>query len=149
MTRIHLATGIAVRDNDLLLVASVYPSHADPIWSLPGGRQRHGELLQETLVREVREETGLDAHVSDVAYVSESYDGDVHVLNTTFEMSVFGEPRIPNDDHVVGVEWVPLVRLPMRMTLHVARAPLIQYLRHGRRYAGFADAGVSIVWPDD
>lgn len=148
MTRIHLATGVAIRDGALLMVASVYPSHADPIWGLPGGRQNHGELLVHTLAREVHEETGLAADVVDVAYVSESYDGDIHVLNTTFEMSVYGEARVPAGDHVAAIEWVPLALVPLRMTLHVAREPLMQYLRNGRRYRGFDEAGVSIRWPD-
>lgn len=149
MTRIHLATGIAIRDGALLLVASLYPSHVDPIWSLPGGRQNHGELLAETLVREVREETGLVANVADVAYVSESYDGDIHVLNTTFEMSVYGEARLPSGDHVAAIEWCPLPNIPLRMSLHVAREPLLQYLRNGRRYRGYEEAGVSVRWPDE
>jgi ADP-ribose pyrophosphatase YjhB (NUDIX family) len=150
MTRIHLATGIAIRDGALLLVASLYPSHSDPIWSLPGGRQRSGELFAQTLVREVSEETGLQAAVAEFAYLSESYDGETHILNTSFEMSVRGDMRVPLEgDHIAAVEWCPLERIEQRMTLRVARDPLMQYLRAGRRYRGFLDAGVSVRWHDE
>jgi ADP-ribose pyrophosphatase YjhB (NUDIX family) len=81
---IHLATGIAVREGRLLMVASRYSNHDEPLWNLPGGRQLPGELLAETVVREVFEETGLHAEAREVAYVSESYDGDEHFLNVTF-----------------------------------------------------------------
>jgi 8-oxo-dGTP diphosphatase len=150
MTRIHLATGIAIRDGALLLVASVYPSQAQPVWGLPGGRQRTGETLAQTLLREVAEETGMHAAVAEFAYLSESYAGDVHVLNASFEMQVYGDPRIPErGDHVVAVEWCPLERIESRMTLHVAREPLLQYLRAGRRYCAYPDAGVTVTWDDE
>ena len=55
--RIHLCTGILVRDGALLMVASRYPNHPEPLWNLPGGRQEDDELLADTLAREVREET--------------------------------------------------------------------------------------------
>ncbi len=85
---IHLATGIALREEHLLLVASRYPNQPQPLWNLPGGRQQPGELLEETVVREFAEETGLDVAVRELAYVSESYDGEQHFLNATFLVEV-------------------------------------------------------------
>lgn len=150
MNRIHLATGLAVRDGAILLVASSYPSHEGPLWNLPGGRQQPGELLAETLAREVAEETGLRACVADVAYVSESYDGDVHVLNVTFEMSVEGTIVLPTSgDHVVDAGWCDLADIETRLHAEVVRAPLLQYLRGGRRYRGFARAGITIRWAEE
>lgn len=32
-------------------------------WALPGGRSEKGELVEETVIREVKEETGLDVSV--------------------------------------------------------------------------------------
>ena len=81
---IHLATGIAVSDDRLLMVASRYPNQPHPLWNLPGGRQQPGELLVETVVREFYEETQLRVRAGELAYVSESYDGDRHFLNATF-----------------------------------------------------------------
>ncbi|HEY6325374.1 MAG TPA: NUDIX domain-containing protein [Candidatus Cybelea sp.] len=150
---IHLATGLAVRDGRVLLVASRYPNHPQPLWNLPGGRQQPRELLEETVVREVFEETGLRVEVGELAYVSESYDGVTQFMNATFCVV----PTPPFDgaregsDHVVAVEWVPIDQLAERIVVSVVREPLLAYLRGAlpRRYAGYHDAGVTIEWPPD
>ncbi|MDE2482080.1 MAG: NUDIX hydrolase [bacterium] len=150
MTRIHLATGLALRDDRVLLVASHYPSHPEPLWNLPGGRQQHGELLAHTVARETREETGLEATVGDVAYVSESYDGAVHVLNVTFTMSVRGEITLPTEgDHVTQARWIARADLAQYLAVAVVREPLLAYLDRARRYAGYPEAGISVRWPDE
>ena len=45
-------------------------------WSLPGGRQRLGETVRETAVREVREETGCDVRVTELLDVVDSITRD-------------------------------------------------------------------------
>lgn len=147
---LRLANGLAIHDGRVLLVASTYRSHAQPLWNLPGGRVAPGELLRDAVVREVREETGLRAAVSELAYLSESYDGTRHVLSATFAVDVSGSIESPqHGDHVVAVEWVPVDRLAERIAIAVVRDPLLHYLRDRTRYFGYADAGVTIVWPDE
>lgn len=151
---IHLATGLALDARGrVLLVASRYPNHPQPLWNLPGGRQQSGELLDETVVREVLEETGLAVRAVELAYVSESYDGDEHFLNATFRIEVpeGATPRAPvsGDDHVVEVAWVARDDLAARLVVGVVREPLLAYLSEtlGRRYVGYPDAGITIRWP--
>ncbi|HTV94311.1 MAG TPA: NUDIX hydrolase [Verrucomicrobiae bacterium] len=147
---IRLATGLAIRDGRVLLVASRYRSHAQALWNLPGGRVASGELLRDAVVREVAEETGLRANVSELAYVSESYDGTRHVFNATFLIDVSGSIAEPaSDDHVEAVEWVPIDRLAERISVAVVRDPLVHFLRDRTRYYGFADAGITIEWPEE
>lgn len=147
---IRLATGLAIHDGRVLLVASTYRSHAQPLWNLPGGRVAPGELLRDAVVREVHEETGLRATVSELAYMSESYDGTRHVLNATFAIDVSGSIEPPRSgDHIVAVEWVPIDRIAERIAIAVVRDPLVHYLRDRTRYFGYPDAGVTIVWPEE
>jgi 8-oxo-dGTP diphosphatase len=163
---IHLATGIAVSDDRLLMVASRYANQPHPLWNLPGGRQQPGELLVETVVREFYEETQLRVRAGELAYVSESYDGDRHFLNATFLVEPIDKsPFDPSTgsgqaelrmtlgegDHVVAVEWVPIDAVRERVAVRVVREPLVAYLegRSERRYAGYHEAGITIEWPAD
>lgn len=153
MLTIHLATALVIRDDAILLVASQYPNHARPLWNMPGGRQRPPELLPQTALRELYEETAMHGSAGDLAYVSESYDGQTHFINATFVVEAFGEPRIPHEsgDHVAEAAWVPVSCIAERIEVAVVREPLLSYLAggSGRRYAGYAEAGISIVFPLD
>lgn len=135
-----------------MLVASRYPNQPGPLWNLPGGRQRHGELLRETLEREFLEETGLAVAVGPLWYVSESYDRatGTHFLNVTFAVSAEGEPRVvAGEAHVVDLAWVARGALPRRLPVRVVREPLLATLRDGPPgYFGFADAGITIEFAD-
>lgn len=68
-------------------------------WGLPGGSIESGETLTESVVREVKEETGLDVEVvrligaySEPTYTTTRYpDGNViHYVSLTFECRVTG-----------------------------------------------------------
>jgi ADP-ribose pyrophosphatase YjhB (NUDIX family) len=160
---VHLATGLAIRDGpggerSVLLVASRYPNQPLPLWNLPGGRQQPGELLSETVEREVFEETQLRLQAGALAYLSESYDGPgVHFVNTTFHLEVYDGASstqahaASTEDHVAEVAWVAFSEIAARITVAVVREPLIAYLRGElvRRYAGVHDAGITIEWPSD
>jgi ADP-ribose pyrophosphatase YjhB (NUDIX family) len=156
MNHVHLATGLARRaDGAVLLVASRYANHEQPLWNLPGGRQRPGELLVDTVAREVLEETGYRVRVGELAYVSESYDSNdgVHFINATFLIEIESESAAPgtgSDDHIVNTSWVSIAELASRIAVAVVREPLLAYVTGtlNDRYAGFAEAGITIRWPD-
>lgn len=149
--RIHIATALVQREDRILLVASRYPNHDQPLWNLPGGRQQPRELLEQTVLRELAEETAMAGTIRGLAYVSESYDAETHFTNFTFHVDAQGEPQIPADqtDHVAAAAWLHKSDLAARIAVGVVREPLLAFLRdESARYAGYPDAGVSIVFPD-
>jgi ADP-ribose pyrophosphatase YjhB (NUDIX family) len=151
--RIHLCTGILIRGERILLVASRYPNHPRALWNLPGGRQESPETVEAAVIREFAEETALCVRVIRLAYVAESFDRATGTQFTNFAFIVesSGEPHLPpGDAHAVACEWVERSELAQRLVVAVVREPLLAYLADPRRqYFGYADAGISIQFADD
>lgn len=59
--------GIIKNDSNEILIVKRHPkSRTDPeMWELPGGKVEKGEHFADALVREIKEETNLDAEVGD------------------------------------------------------------------------------------
>lgn len=65
----RLAAYALIIDGDHVLLA-LWNEGESPRWTLPGGGAELEETVRETAVREVREETGYDAEVGEVLWVS-------------------------------------------------------------------------------
>lgn len=72
--------GLLVEDGKLLLVELFSPVNNKWIWLPPGGGVEFGETLDETLVREFREETGLHISVGERVQVHEVITPKIHAV---------------------------------------------------------------------
>lgn len=101
--------GVALHDGDLLMIRRGHGPAAGE-WSVPGGRVEHGELLAEAVIREIREETGLEAVCGElIGWVERLGDDDgQHYVILDFEVTVLDEsPPVAADD-AAEARWVPL-----------------------------------------
>ncbi len=74
------AAGVVLLDGDkVLLVRRARPPRAGE-WSLPGGKQIAGERIEEAALRELREETGLEAELLGLVAVVDAMFGDAGAL---------------------------------------------------------------------
>lgn len=93
--RFHITVkGIVVLDNKILLLKRVKPS-TDGLgfWELPGGGLEYGETPNQALIRELKEETGLDIVIIKPAYTFTKISEDYQTVGIGFLC-------IPKNDHV-------------------------------------------------
>ena len=86
-------TGILIEDGKILLVKQHVSDRRN--WSLPGGRLEYGETIEHCLMREMKEETGLDIRLKELLYVCDRFRHlKSHVVHMTFLVErVGGEMR--------------------------------------------------------
>ncbi|MBQ6730651.1 MAG: NUDIX domain-containing protein [Bacilli bacterium] len=90
--------GVLIRDNKILL------TKGGDDYSLPGGHSQIGETSQETIIREFKEETGLDVEPLNVISTYENFwkwgDKNCHQLCIYYRLKMINENQelIPNPD---------------------------------------------------
>jgi 8-oxo-dGTP diphosphatase len=117
-----LAVGAIVLERGDLLLVKRDTEPAKGQWTLPGGRVEWGESLREAVVREVREETGIDIDVEAVAGIAERIvpDDEGEVRWHFVILDFWAKPRSRETkagDDVSEARWVPVGELAeMRLT---------------------------------
>jgi ADP-ribose pyrophosphatase YjhB (NUDIX family) len=112
------AYGLVLRGRSILLTRLASRISADERWHLPGGGVDHGEDPRDALVREIREETGLEAEVGETARVYSAHRPgmwrqgrrwDYQALRIVYDAWVAvdaPEPRVVEvDGSTVDVAW--------------------------------------------
>jgi 8-oxo-dGTP diphosphatase len=107
--RPEVAVGaVAVRDDAMLLVRRGRGPAAGE-WSVPGGRVEAGETVHAAVVREVFEETGLEAVVERFLGWVERIGDDYHFVILDFLVTMLEPARPPvAGDDAVEAAWVAL-----------------------------------------
>jgi 8-oxo-dGTP diphosphatase len=98
---------IVVRDEALLMVRRAQEP-ARGLWSVPGGKVERTEYLVDAVRREVREETGLEIEVGDLAGFFEVIGEEDHYVILDFLATYEGDDSPQPGDDVDRVRWVPL-----------------------------------------
>ena len=107
-------TGILVEDNQILLVQQKLSEKRN--WSLPGGKLERGETIEQGLIREMKEETGLDVEIVRMLYLCDVAASSNKILHITFLLKrKSGEIELPSNEFdenpIRDVRFVPVSEL--------------------------------------
>lgn len=114
--------GIVIHDERVLFQRSDEP---EQFYFLPGGRAEMGEMAEETLKREMREELGTEIHIERLLYVVENLftheDESHHEIGFYFLMTLLEAPRLhtqgeqflwKGEEEHLQWGWLPIAQLP-------------------------------------
>ena len=112
---IAAAIAVLVHRDRVLLVRRANPPDSG-LWGFPGGRIEAGETVEACAIRELREETGVDAEAIRVLTVVDAFDHDVEerlrhhfILVAVLCRWVDGDPS--SGDDALEARWIGVDRL--------------------------------------
>jgi 8-oxo-dGTP diphosphatase len=113
--RPELCVGALARRGDELLLVRRGTDPGRGLWSLPGGRVETGETLADAVVRELREETGVEGTCGAFVGWVERIGVDFHFVILDFEVEVAGDPIAGGDAD--EARWVAISSLDDHVVL--------------------------------
>lgn len=89
-------TGVLIEKKKVLLVKQKLDERN---WSLPGGRLENYENIEEGLLREMKEETGLTVKIKRFLYLTEKLEASPPLIHLTFLLErTEGEISLPTNE---------------------------------------------------
>ena len=98
---------VAIDDGRLLLVRRRNEPGVGS-WSVPGGLLRPGETVQEAVVRELFDETGVEGVCTGLVGVAERIGDDHHLVNLHYAVEVLAPAPPEAGSDAVDARWVAL-----------------------------------------
>ncbi|MEH7444994.1 NUDIX hydrolase [Bacillus sp. JJ1122] len=114
----YRVAAVIVKDGHVL----IHKQGTDSYWALPGGRVEVMEDSQTSIIREMKEELGLDAKVERLLWFTENFfdynDKNYHEIGLYYQVEIVDERFVFSTDPFYGEEgerliyqWVPVEKL--------------------------------------
>ncbi len=124
---IEVAAGLIFRDGQLLITQRHASAHLGGLWEFPGGKREPVETFEQCLVRELREELGVEARVGRLFQsVTHAYPEKTVYLKFFLCNLAGGEPRPLG---CAALRWIRKSELP-DYEFPAADAKLVESLRN-------------------
>lgn len=101
--------GLLKKEKSILLLKHDNLGSLGYLWSPPGGGVSFGSSVEETLIREFKEETNLDVKIVRFLFVNEYLDKKYHAIELFFEVNLIGgelklgfDPEVPKKEQILS-----------------------------------------------
>lgn len=99
----NVVIGIVNKNGQLLMIKRA-KQEGNLIWGFPGGKVEKNETLEDACIREIYEETGINARI--ISCIGERVHPDTQTSITYFLCKyISGEPTIFNSNEILEVEY--------------------------------------------
>ena len=110
MAIVEVAAGIIVRDQQVFICKRAVTQHQGDKWEFPGGKLEAGETALEALVRELKEEVGIDV-INAALFQQLQFDyGDKMVKLLFYQVDEFSGEAHGAEGQLAA--WVDIANLP-------------------------------------
>lgn len=110
--------GILQRQNSLLLVKHKNLGKKGVLWAPPGGGVNFSESCKEALIREFKEETGIEVRVKKFLFINEYLDPPLHAIELFFhvekvsgKLSKGNDPELKKNQIIKDVHFIEYPKL--------------------------------------
>ena len=115
-----LVGGVVHRKGEILIVKRVDTKRIFPgYWEIPGGKIEEGENPQQAVIREVREETGLDVDIEKMFHTwsdtIQFHEEKEHCIEIDFILKTYDDEIRLSEEHS-EFKWITLDQIPAKMT---------------------------------
>lgn len=141
----RVGVGVFVFKDGKFLMGQRRGAHGAGSWSVPGGHLAFNESPEETAIREVREETGLEiGNVSFAAVTNDVFaDEGKHYVTLWMKSDwVGGEPTITEPDKFVEQAWVDLIACRIHSSCRGNSCSRVSSLNHSKPSQKSIDPGL-------
>jgi len=125
----RVTAAILVHNERILIAQRRGPENLAGKWEFPGGKIENNETAQECLIREMKEEFGIDAVVGEFFGESTYHDDNGAVQLLAYHTFWEGGSFVLNAH--AAIRWVPLNRI-QEFEFAPADKPLVEKLRQRR-----------------
>jgi 8-oxo-dGTP diphosphatase len=126
---------LLVRENNVLLGRRINTGWRDGEYGLPSGHLEDGESIVDAVLRETREETGVEINVEDIQFVHVMHQKSVYIDFFFVATRWVNEPRIMEEDKCDDLRWFSLNELPKNIIPSVKFA--IENYNKGIRFSEY------------
>lgn len=103
----HVSDAIIPQEGKVLMVKASRGLTVG-MWDLPGGFISYGESPEESLLREVKEETGLDIRIKKLHHINTNIVKGFYFIALIYLCEVTGGKLQPDKTEIAEAEWLPL-----------------------------------------